>query len=372
MRDFSKVKRVVVKVGTSNLTGKDNRLDEKRIGRLAEQLVWLRKSGREAILVTSGAIGAGIGKLRLKQKPRDMPMLQASAAVGQNILMHAYEKNFSKLGQNIAQVLLTHEDFRDRKKYLNFQNTLKALLKLGVIPIINENDTVSVEEIVSGDNDSLSVLVAASAESQLLVILSDTVGLCTQDPRRSRNANLIRVVESITPEMRKACGRGTSKGRGGMSTKLFAAEKAMEKGIPMVLADGSDRNILERILDGEEVGTLFLPKKGLTDKKHWIKYTAPSKGEITIDEGAARAIHDGKTLLPAGVVRGGVKGNFKAGDTITLLESSAGRQIARGITNYSSDELGRVSGLKTAEVDSVLGQKKSKKAVLDRDNMVFV
>lgn len=372
MRNFSNVKRVVVKVGTSNLTGKNNRLDEKKVKKLVKQLVWLKKSGRQVILITSGAIGAGIGRLKLKAKPRDMPRLQATAAVGQNILMHTYEKNFSKHRQNIAQILLTHEDFEDRKKYLNAQNTLNTLVKLDVIPIINENDTISVDEIVSGDNDSLSALVTANLDADLLIILSDTVGLCTQDPRRNKDAKLIRVVDNITSDIRRACGRGSTKGRGGMSTKLKAAEKMMEKGIPMVLADGAEKNIIRRIVEGEDVGTLFIPKKGLTDKKHWIKYTAQAKGEIGIDAGAYKAIKRGKTLLPAGVVKGYIRGSFEAGDIIVIKNDATGRQVARGITNYSKSELMLVAGVSTGMVEKVLKRKKSKKYVIDRENMVLL
>jgi len=257
---LSRAKRIVVKVGTSSLTDKHSRLDPKKIQKFVRETMKLRRSGKEVLIITSGAIGAGIGRLKLKRRPKEMSALQASAAVGQGILMQVYEKYFGEYGQPVAQMLLTREDFVDPVRRRNYENTLNVLLKWGIVPIINENDSVAVEEIRVGDNDMLSAYTAIHARAGLLVLLSDVDGLYTGDPRKDKNARLIKVVERITPEIEKLAGKASPRGFGGMMSKVQAAKIACEFGIPVVIAKSSEKNILERVRAGEEVGTIFLPR----------------------------------------------------------------------------------------------------------------
>lgn len=260
-RNLSGINRIVIKIGTSNLTDKRYRLDPRKIKKFTKEIIELRKQNKEVILVTSGAIGAGIGRLNLRQRPKDMKLLQAAAAVGQNILMNTYDRYFSKYNQTIAQILLTYEDFSKRQRYLNLRNTLITLLKSGVVPIINENDTTAVDEIRVGDNDNLSALVASNLGADLLVILSDIDGLYTCDPSRSKEAKLISTVDEITPELEKNTGKNSIRGVGGMKTKIQAAKITMKSGIPMIVANGSEKAVIKRVISGEPIGTIFLPKK---------------------------------------------------------------------------------------------------------------
>lgn len=373
MRDFSKAKKIVVKVGTSSLTGKDKRLSRTKVRKLVKDVVGLRKEGKDIIIVSSGAIAAGIGKLGFKERSRDIKMLQATAAVGQNELMRIYREEFDRFGQTIGQILLTREDLSDRKTYLNARNTLLTLLKMGVIPIINENDSVSVEEIISGDNDTLSAIVASNIEADLLIMLSDVDGLYTKDPRRDKRARLRRIVEKIDKDIEKFAGKGTGLGRGGMRTKIHAAKITMKSGTFLVMVNGAEKDIVRRVVAGEDVGTVFIPREKMTDKEHWIMFASKPKGKIGVDEGAANALVRGKaTLLPCGVVKDSIKGTFNERSTISIVQSSTGNEIARGITNYTSNEIARVAGIGTGQVEKVLGHKKSKKAVVDKENMVLL
>ena len=259
-RDFSKVKRVTVKIGTSSLTDRRSRLDINKIQRFVREVMGLRRAGKEVLIVSSGAIGAGIGRLELKERPGKIQELQASAAVGQGILMHVYEKYFSKYGQPVAQMLLTKEDFLDLTRRKNYENTLNVLFNWGVLPIVNENDSVAVEEIKVGDNDLLSAYTATSAQADLLILLSDVDGLYTGDPKKDKDAKLIKVVERVTPDVEKLAGKASPRGFGGMVSKVQAAKIASEFGIPVVIARSDEKNVLERLLKGEEIGTIFLPK----------------------------------------------------------------------------------------------------------------
>lgn len=259
-RKFSRARRIVVKIGTSNLTDKRSRLDPRKVRKFVAETMKLRRDGKEVIIVSSGAIGAGVGRLKLGGRPKRMPQLQASAAVGQGILMQTYSKYFGERGQPVAQMLLTREDFTDPKRYRNLKNTLATLLGWGVIPIVNENDSVEVEEIRLGDNDTLSAYVAVGTHADLLVMLSDVNGLYTGDPSKDRRARLIKIVEEITPELERLAGRASSRGFGGMSTKVLAAKVASNAGIPVVIANGGEPNVLERVVSGEELGTVFPPK----------------------------------------------------------------------------------------------------------------
>jgi len=257
MRDFSKAKRIVVKIGTSSLTDERSRLDPKKVQKFVREAMELRRSGKEILIVTSGAIGAGVGRLELEKRPREMGMLQAAAAVGQGILMQVYEKYFSEYGQPVAQMLLTREDFLNPVRQRNFENTLNILLRWGVVPIVNENDSVAVEEIRVGDNDMLSAFVATSASADLLVLLSDVNGLYTSDPNRDKSARLIKEVERITPEIEKLAGKASPRGFGGMVSKVQAAKIVCEFGIPVVIAKSVERDVLKRVLAGEDIGTIF-------------------------------------------------------------------------------------------------------------------
>lgn len=368
--DVSKARRIVIKVGTSSLTDKNYRLDPHKVEKLAKEIVALKRRGKEVILVTSGAIGAGIGKLDLKQRPRDIKVLQATAAIGQSILMSTYDRFFTMYEETIAQILLTHEDFFNRQRYLNLRNTLITLLKSGVVPIINENDTVAVDEIKLGDNDTLSALVASNLGADLLIILTDTNGLFTHDPKRSKKAELISVVDELTPEIERSAGKGGKAGVGGMTTKLQAAKVVMQAGIPLIIANSGAENILMRIIEGEPVGTLFMPnKKKMNVREHWILFASTPKGRIKVDEGAKTAlIQNGSSLLPSGII--GVEKEFKSGDTVSIVDAN-GVEIARGISNYSSTDIEKIKGLHSHEIEDVLGRKEYDEVVY-RGNLVLL
>ena len=369
--DFSKAKRIVIKVGTSNLTDKNYRLEPRKVEKLATEIVKLKKRGKEVILVTSGAIGAGIGKLDLKRRPRDIKVLQATAAVGQNILMSTYDRYFANYDQIIAQVLLTHEAFFNRQRYLNLRNTLVTLLKSGIIPIINENDTVAVDEIKLGDNDNLSALVASNLDADLLIILSDVDGLFTSNPKRSKKAELISVVDEITPEIERIAETGGKTGVGGMKTKIQAAKVTMKAGIPLVIANGSEENILIRIIEGERVGTLFMPKttRKMNGREHWILFASSPKGRIKVDDGAKTAlIKNSSSLLPSGII--GVEKEFRSGDTVSIVDPK-GVEFAKGISNYSSSDIEKIKGMQSKDIEHILGRKDYTEVVY-RGNLVFL
>jgi glutamate 5-kinase len=369
-RNFRAFKRVVVKVGSSSVAHATGKPDLFQLESLARQLADLYNQGREVILVTSGAIGTGVGKLGLAGRPRTIPQKQAAAAVGQGVLMHIYEKFFGEYGVTVGQVLLTREDFSDRRRFLNARNALHALLQYGVIPVINENDTVAVDEIKLGDNDSLSALVAGLVDAELLILLSDIEGLFTADPRKDPGARLIRDVTEITPEIEAlAGGAGSKLGTGGMATKLQAARIAMHSGVVTVIASAGEKDILRRIVTGEQAGTVFWPSANkLENKKRWIAYGSAICGKIFVDEGAARALsRQGKSLLPSGVT--GVEGVFEMGNTVSVVDPG-GREIARGITYYSSAEIERIKGAQTRDITRILGRKDYDE-VLHRNNLVL-
>jgi glutamate 5-kinase len=369
-RKFNSIKRVVVKVGSSSIAHATGKLNLYQIESLVRQLAGLHNQGREVLLVTSGAIGTGAGKLGLTGRPRTIPAKQAAAAVGQGILMHIYEKLFSEYGLTAGQVLLTREDFSERRRFLNARNTLHALLQFGAIPVINENDTVAVDEIKLGENDTLSALVAGLVDAELLILLSDIQGLYTSDPRKDPDAQLIREVKEITPEIESlAGGAGSKMGTGGMSTKIQAARIAAHSGVSTVLACSGEKDIILRIMDGEQVGTVFLPSNNkLENKKQWIAYSALLCGKIHIDEGAATAlVRQGKSLLPSGVT--GVEGIFEMGSTVSIL-GPGNQEIARGITCYSSAEIEMIKGFQTRDISRILGHKDYDE-VIHRNNLVL-
>ncbi len=369
---FSKSRRIVIKVGSAVLTSSEQGLDQNRIERLASDISSIMRRERDVILVSSGAIAAGLAKLGLK-KSKSMPLSlkQAAAAVGQSSLMWAYERTFATHGLKVAQVLLTREDLSNRTRFLNARNTLQTLLDYGVIPIINENDTVSVDEIKFGDNDNLSGMVAHLADADLLVILSDIDGLYTADPKLDSSAELIPVVEKITTEVERVAGDAqTAVGTGGMRSKIMTAKKVGAIGIPMVIVNGKKNGALLAFFDGRDVGTLFLPRPDKVEsRKHWIAYTVCSSGRLVVDNGAREALmQKGKSLLPGGVVK--VEGNFKIGDCVSCADLN-GNVFARGLAKYSSMDLDRIKGLKTSQIASVLGHKDYDE-VIHRDDLVIL
>jgi glutamate 5-kinase len=340
------VSRVVFKVGTSLVT-EERFLSLAKIDALAAEIARFAEQGGSPVVVTSGAIAAGSARLKLPRRPRTIPEKQAAAAVGQGYLMAAWEQAFRRHGLQVAQVLLTGGDLADRRRFINAQNTLAALLEYRVVPVINENDTVAVDEIRVGDNDTLSATVAVLVGADLLVILSDIAGLYTGDPRHDPKAVLIPTVRGVdTALIESAGGTSSGVGTGGMRTKLVAARRASDFGIPMAIASGQEAGNIGRLLSGEVVGTVFLPAgRRLAGKKHWIRHTLAPAGDILIDAGAARALlRGGKSLLPAGVT--GSRGDFSAGDPVRILGPD-GKEVARGLTRYGAGEIAGIKGLTT-------------------------
>jgi len=364
------MKRIVIKIGSNILASAEQGLNIKRIHSLAKDISEAVDKGYEAVIVSSGAIAAGLKKFGLKEIPRDIKRKQAAAAIGQSSLMWAYEQSFADFNKKVAQVLLTRDDITNRIRYINAKNTLLALISYGVIPIINENDTVAVDEIKFGDNDMLAALVANLVEADMLVILSDVDGLYTKDPRY-KDAELIESIEEITPKIEKlAEGKGSAVSTGGMYSKILAAKQANSYGIPVVIMSGKKSRLLPCLFSGEKVGTYFKPKKQrLSSKKGWIAYGLKSKGVIYLDDGAVNVLTtQGKSLLPSGVTR--VEGCFNIGDTVSCVNKE-GKKIAKGLVNYSSGDLQRIKGKKTSEIERILGYKYSDE-VIHRDNLVVI
>ena len=362
----------VVKVGTRVLTDDTGRLNLDQLHHLVDEIAHLRQKGVQVVLVSSGAVGAGMGSLGLPSRPADVATLQAVAAVGQSKLMHHYDFAFQSHQLQTAQVLLTAEDLTDRSRYLNVRNTLLRLLELGTIPIVNENDTVAIDELVArfGDNDRLAALVTNLLRAPVLVILSDVKGLYDGNPSQS-TSEVIPIVRQVDDKILELVNdEKSSLSRGGMASKLQAARMVTLSGENAIIASGKERSILERIFSGESLGTLFLAQgKSVTPWKRWIGFSAQSKGEVTLDRGAQEAItHRGRSLLSIGVRR--VKGTFGKGDVITLLDTEE-RAIARGLTNYSSDELQRIRGLASTEIAEVLGHVPYEE-VIHRDNLLVL
>lgn len=370
-RALPKVKRLVVKVGSGLISSSSAGLLPDRIAALADEMALLVKDGKEVVLVSSGAIASGMARLGLTRRPRSIPEKQAAAAVGQSALMWHYEQAFARFGIRVAQVLLTQEDISERRRYLNARNTLLVLLGFHVLPIVNENDTVAVEEIKVGDNDNLAALVAHLIDADLLVLLTDVDGLYTGDPRRDPGARRLETVEAVTEEIQRLVW--DAEGRvsvGGMSTKLEAAQKVTSSGIPMVIASGRESGMLPRVLRGEPVGTYFAPRGDrLAARKRWIAFAAPPQGRLTVDAGARNALTErGKSLLPSGVVD--VEGEFHAGEVVSLSEPD-GKEFARGLINYDAVELRKIQGAKTSALEELLGYK-SFDEVIHRDNLVLL
>jgi glutamate 5-kinase len=366
--EFKDIKRLVVKVGTSTLTHANGQLNLERMERLVRELADLHNRDIEVVLVSSGAIGTGANRMNMKKIPKTLPEKQALAAIGQGRLLHMYEKFFADYGKTVAQVLLTREDLDERIRYLNATNTLLAILNMQVIPVINENDTVVVEEIKIGDNDTLSTMVAGIVDADLLIILSDVDGFYDSDPRTNKNACLQSEVFEVTEDMEaNAVSRGTTFASGGMLTKLKSARNCMAAGIPMVIANSAQKNVIRRIIAGEEMGTVFIPREEkMSSRKKWLAFGSAEHGRVQVDHGAELAmVNRGKSLLASGVVA--VEGEFDRGTVIGVINAE-GTEIARGLTNYSHSEIRRIAGQKSSDIEKILGAKDYDE-VIHRDNL---
>lgn len=367
--DFAKIKRIVIKVGSNVLTNADG-LDCLVFANLGGQMAALHQQGYEIILVSSGAVAAGMRKAGLSQKPADMPQKQALAAIGQADLINAWESVFEKHGLRAAQMLLTGEDLSARKRYLNARNTLRCLLDWRVIPVINENDSVAVDEIRLGDNDNLAAMITLLMDADLLVNLSDIDGLYDKNPREHKDAVLLDTVVNVSRETEKyAGGAGSSVGTGGMLTKIKAARKTTAAGIPMVIANAATADILPRLVGGESLGTLFTgAEHRLSSRKCWLAFSAKPKGVLVVNDRAAEVLRkNGKSLLAIGIV--GLGGNFGVGSAVSIATLN-GEILGQGLVNYASNDIKRIMGKKSAEIEAVLGHKPYDE-IIHRDNLVI-
>ncbi len=368
---FAGCRRMVIKVGSAVITGPQG-LNRVMVHRLSDQIAELkeRERGREMVIVSSGAVASGFRKVGLADRPRTIPQKQATAAVGQSVLMEAWEAAFDKYDLLVAQLLLTTEDLAHRHRYLNARNTLETLLSWGILPVVNENDTVVVEEIRFGDNDQLSAFIAGLIGADLVINLTDTGGLYDCDPRLNSSASLIPIVHRIDAKV-LACAtpHAGAVGTGGMLSKIRAAKKCLASGIPMIIAPGKDRDILLRLFDGETIGTIFLPKKRVYQgRKVWLANLPKPAGDLTLDEGAVLALRKkGKSLLPIGVR--GVRGSFGVGSPVRCLDE-AGNVVGIGLSNYKSSEIDIIKGHHTEEIERIIGYKHSDE-VIHRNNFVL-
>jgi glutamate 5-kinase len=366
---LTRAKRIVVKVGSNVLTA-DNDLNLKVIDAISSQICALIDQGREVLLVSSGAMAAGLRKMGLARRPEEVPKRQAIAAIGQSGLMNAYEEVFGRHHKKVAQILLTSEDLNSRKRYLNARNALHTLLEWKVVPIINENDTVMVEEIKLGDNDNLAAMIALLMDADVLIILTDIDGLYDKDPRAHSDAGLIPRVAAFKKEIEQFASHiPGALGTGGMLSKIKAAKKVTTAGIPMVIANGSKPHILLRLFDGEPHGTYFVPNsEKMASRKCWIAYTLTAKGNLIVDQGAAQAVaQKGKSLLPSGIVA--IEGEFGKGAAVTF-QNQDGEMLGIGLVNYSAADIRLIKGLKSSQVKSCLGGKPYDE-VIHRDNLVI-
>ncbi len=365
---FKSRRRVVVKLGSAVLENPAGGIDMELISSLASEMASLTEVGYHFVIVSSGAILMGMRETGKGSIPRAMKAKQALSAIGQSRLMHAYESAFSEHGIKVGQMLLTREGLADRQRFVNAHNTLDALLKLQVIPIINENDTVAVEEIKFSDNDLLSSMVVNLADAELLVIFTDIGGLYDKDPRLGEGM-LVEVVESVDQEVMKMAGGAGDVGSGGMSTKVMAAKMVAHRGVPTVIADGKAAGSLRGVLAGSPIGTLFMPAAERIDsKKHWIAYAGTARGTLTLDDGAVRAIvEDKKSLLPAGILE--VEGKFEGGSLVRCV-SRSGDEVARGITAFTSEQIRKIMGQHTGQIKVILGHDIDSE-VIHRDDLVL-
>ncbi len=353
---FRNIKTIVVKIGTSSLTNEDGSFNRRLTEDTARQVAELRKTGRTVIIVSSGAIGIGVEEMKMSSRPREIPLRQAAAAVGQNILMQEWMVAFRKYDLKVAQILLTYEAFSNRMTYLNLRNSISALLEAGVVPIINENDPICVNEIEAtfGDNDKLSAMVASKVEAEILILLSDIDGLFNKNPKKNEDAQFISTIEKITPEIESYGGSPTSmKGVGGMRTKIEAAKITSIAGCHMVIVNSAVEDVILRVMNGDNIGTLFLAQNGkFRNRTRWIILSKTS-GKIIVDKGAENAVKRGMGLLPSGILE--VAGMFDRGDIVDI--ESEGKVFAKGITDYTSSELNKIKGKHSDMIEKMLGYK---------------
>lgn len=368
---LGQARRWVIKIGSSLLTDDGRGLDDAAIGGWVEQIAALRAGGAEVMLVSSGAVAAGMTRLGWRERPHALHELQAAAAVGQMGLIQLYESHFQRFGLRTAQVLLTHDDLSHRRRYLNARSTLRTLLQLGVVPIVNENDTVAIDEIRFGDNDTLAALVANLVEAELLLILTDQAGLYERDPRRYPDAALVSMRAAGDPELSAMAGdSGGEWGRGGMSTKVRAARLAARSGTATLIAGGRTERLLECVRNGEELGTLLVPdQEPVAARKRWLAGQLQVKGRLQLDDGAVRVLRDsGRSLLAVGVVA--VGGAFSRGELVSCVDAQ-GVEVARGLVNYSADEARRIMGQPSTRIEALLGYV-DEPELIHRDNLVML
>jgi len=361
-------RRWVIKVGSALLTDDGRGLDLAVVSRLADQLAVLRAGGRDVVLVSSGAIVAGLARLKLSERPHEVNLLQAAAAVGQSALVRAYEECLGPHGVTTAQILLSHADVRARDRYLNARSTLNTLLSMDVLPIVNENDTVVTDEIRLGDNDTLAALVANLVDADALLILTDQDGLMDGDPRRAANAQLIQSADVHDPELDQVAGGGSKLGRGGMATKLSAARLAARSGTGTVIANGRVPDVVAGVAAGESVGTfLQTQRQPQSARKQWLASLLHAKGQLVLDDGAVRGVSEqGRSLLPIGITA--VSGEFQRGDLVSCVDST-GRERARGLVNYTADEAAALIGKSSGQIEATLGYC-GEEEMIHRDNLV--
>ena len=367
---IGKSKRWVIKIGSSLITNDGKGLNTKGIQIWAEQIAQLRENGKEVLLVSSGAVAEGMARLKLTKRPNALHELQAAAALGQMGLIQHFESCFQKHQIHTAQVLLTHEDLSNRQRYINARSTLKTLLSMGAIPVINENDTVATDEIRLGDNDTLAALVANLVEADVLVLLTDQEGLFTKDPRNNKDAELITNTHASNAELIDMAGEGGALGRGGMRTKVTAAQRAARSGTTTIIASGAEENILLRLEAGEALGTLLSPdNEAMAARKQWLANQLNISGKLQLDAGATKALlNSGVSLLAVGITN--VTGTFERGDLVSCL-SSEGKEIARGLVNYSSTDANKIKGLASDKIEATLGFVDDDE-LIHRDNLVLI
>ncbi|HPC73769.1 MAG TPA: glutamate 5-kinase [Syntrophales bacterium] len=361
------VKKALIKIGTGVLAGADG-LDLNIVEQLVDEMVQLRSKGIQIVIVTSGAIASGKHRMGITGKLKSMPQKQACAAIGQGRLMRIYSNAFGKHSVYVAQILLTMSDLTDRTRFINVRNTLSTLMDWNVVPIINENDTVSVDEIKFGDNDHLAAMIANIIQADILINLTNTEGLFDRNPAGKQRARLIKLVHEITDEIESmATAEADPLGMGGMRSKVIAAQKVTACGIPYIIARGKTKGILADVFGGREKGTLFLPSpQPLTSREYWIAFTLKSRGKLFLDDGAKNAIvNQGKSLLPSGIIR--VEGDFNVGDPVICIGTD-GKVFAKGLVNFNSADIQKIQGLKTTKIEQVLGRKDYDE-VIHRDNM---
>jgi glutamate 5-kinase len=366
-----KAGRIVIKVGTRVATQGDNSFSASVMGSLVRQIAALPGERRSFIIVSSGAIALGLNRMRLEKRPTDLSLLQAAAAMGQSRLMHGYEREFESVGRETAQILLSYEDIRNRSRYLNIRNTIFTLWSFGVVPIVNENDSVSLAEIRFGDNDIISAHLANMLDADLLVILTDEDGVFDKNPKEHADAHVIRTVERVKEKvLSAAAGKGSAFSSGGMESKIKAADVATKSGVGVIIARGEGLK-LSSLLDGETVGTYFIPvEHRIKGRKKWMAFNPQTEGAIVVDAGAEKAIvQHGRSLLPAGVKD--AKGSFRMGSVVSI-QSESGKEVARGLINFSSDELLKIRGLNSKKIPEALGVEASFEEVVHRDNLVIV